>query len=125
VTPAQAVDGLALAETTPGPLIMVLQFVGFLAAWQQPQGLSPAASAVIGALLTTYTTFLPSFLFILVGAPYVEVIRGNAQIGAALSGVTAAVVGIRRRAPGSRTSPLIQTCSSTTVTLEWPGRLAD
>lgn len=94
LTHAQAVDGLALAETTPGPLIMVLQFVGFMAAWQNPQGLSPTASAVIGALLTTYATFLPCFLFILVGAPYIEVIRGNRRIGAALSGVTAAVVGV-------------------------------
>jgi chromate transporter len=94
ITQAQAVDGLALAETTPGPLIMVLQFVGFLAAWQHPEGLSPTASAVIGALLTTYTTFLPSFLFILLGAPYVEHIRGNRAISAALSGVTASVVGV-------------------------------
>ena len=73
LTHAQAVDGLALAETTPGPLIMVLQFVGFMAGWNNPEGLSPVASAVVGALLTTYTTFLPCFLFILLGGPYVEV----------------------------------------------------
>ncbi len=94
LTQAQAVDGLALAETTPGPLIMVLQFVGFMAGWHNPQGLSQTTSAVVGALLTTYTTFLPCFLFILIGGPYVEVIRGTRHIGAALSGVTASVVGV-------------------------------
>ena len=73
---------------------MVLQFVGFMAGWNNPQGMSPLASAVIGALLTTYATFLPCFLFIFLGAPYVEVIRGNARLTAALSGVTAAVVGV-------------------------------
>ncbi|HEU4593717.1 MAG TPA: chromate transporter [Pyrinomonadaceae bacterium] len=95
LTPAQAVDGLALAETTPGPLIMVLQFVGFMAAWNHPPaGMSPASSAVLGALLTTYVTFLPCFVFIFVGAPYIEVIRGKRNLEGALSGVTAAVVGV-------------------------------
>ncbi|MBX3028199.1 chromate efflux transporter [bacterium] len=94
LTHAQAVDGLALAETTPGPLIMVLQFVGFMAGWNNPQGMTPLASAVTGALLTTYATFLPCFLFIFLGAPYVEVIRGDRRLTAALSGVTAAVVGV-------------------------------
>lgn len=95
ITPTQAVDGLALAETTPGPLIMVLQFVGFMAGWNNPaDGMSPLASGVIGALVTTYTTFLPSFLFIFVGAPYVEKLRGSTLITGALSGVTAAVVGV-------------------------------
>jgi chromate transporter len=94
LTQAQAVDGLALAETTPGPLIMVLQFVGFMAAWNHPQGLSPAFSGVIGALITTWTTFLPSFLFIFLGAPYIESLRGNRQLTGALSGITAAVVGV-------------------------------
>ena len=94
LTHTQAVDGLALAETTPGPLIMVLQFMGFMAAWQNPQGLSAPFSAVIGALITTYTTFLPSFLFIFLGAPYIEVLRGNVRLKAALSGITAAVVGV-------------------------------
>ena len=94
LTHAQAMDGLALAETTPGPLVMVLQFVGFMAGWHNPEGLSPTASAVIAALLTTYATFLPCFFFILIGAPYVEVIRGNPRIDAALSGVTASVVGV-------------------------------
>lgn len=90
----QAVDGLALAETTPGPLIMVLQFVGFMAAWNHPQGMSPALSGVIGAFVTTYATFLPSFLFIFLGAPYIETLRGNRHLTGALSGITAAVVGV-------------------------------
>ncbi|MCA1621087.1 MAG: chromate efflux transporter [Acidobacteria bacterium] len=95
LSPAQAVDGLALAETTPGPLIMVLQFVGFMAAWNHPPaGMSPAASGTVGALLTTYATFLPCFVFIFVGAPYIEVIRGNRALAGALAGVTAAVVGV-------------------------------
>ncbi len=94
LTHAQAVDGLALAETTPGPLIMVLQFVGFVAGWNQPDGLAPVTSATVGALVTTYATFLPCFIFIFVGAPYIEVLRGNANLTAALSGITAAVVGV-------------------------------
>ncbi len=91
---AQAVDGLALAETTPGPLIMVVQFVGFMAAWNHPQGLDPLASAVTGALATTFVTFLPCFLFIFLGAPYIEILRAHRGLDAALSGVTAAVVGV-------------------------------
>ncbi|MBA2527849.1 MAG: chromate transporter, partial [Pyrinomonadaceae bacterium] len=94
LTHAQAVDGLALAETTPGPLIMVLQFVGFISAWNNPQGLTPTASAITGALVTTYVTFLPSFLFIFLGAPYIEKLRGNNNLTGALTGVTAAVVGV-------------------------------
>jgi chromate transporter len=94
MTKVQAVDGLALAETTPGPLIMVLQFVGFMAGWNNPQGMSPTASAVTGALVTTYVTFLPCFLFIFLGAPYIEILRGNKNLTGALSGVTAAVVGV-------------------------------
>ncbi len=93
-TKTQAVDGLALAETTPGPLIMVLQFVGFMAGWNNPEGMSPTASAVTGALVTTYVTFLPCFLFIFLGAPYIEILRGNKNLTGALSGVTAAVVGV-------------------------------
>jgi chromate transporter len=91
---AQAVDGLALAETTPGPLIMVLQFVGFMAAWNHPEQLSPTHSGLIGALVATYTTFLPSFLFIFLGAPYIESLRGNRNLTGALTGITAAVVGV-------------------------------
>jgi chromate transporter len=94
ITGNQAVDGLALAETTPGPLIMVLQFVGFMAGWNNPEGLTPAASAITGALITTYTTFLPCFIFIFLGAPYIEVLRGNRYLTGALSGITAAVVGV-------------------------------
>jgi chromate transporter len=91
---AQAVDGLALAETTPGPLIMVLQFIGFMAAWNHPEGISQVWSAVAGALVTTYVTFLPCFFFIFLGAPYIEVLRGNKKLTGALTGVTAAVVGV-------------------------------
>ncbi|HZH32505.1 MAG TPA: chromate transporter [Pyrinomonadaceae bacterium] len=92
---AQAVDGLALAETTPGPLIMVLQFVGFMAAWNHPpDGLGQTTSAIAGALITTYTTFLPCFIFIFLGAPYIERLRGNKNLTGALSGITAAVVGV-------------------------------
>jgi chromate transporter len=94
ITPTQAVDGLALAETTPGPLIMVLQFIGFTAAWNHPEGLSPAASGTVGALLTTYTTFLPCFFYIFLGGPYIEVLRGNKRVSGALTGVTAAIVGV-------------------------------
>ncbi|HEX8492560.1 MAG TPA: chromate efflux transporter [Pyrinomonadaceae bacterium] len=94
ITRVQAVDGLALAETTPGPLIMVLQFVGFMAGWNNPQGMTSTASAVTGALITTYVTFLPCFIFIFLGAPYIEMLRGNKNLTGALKGVTAAVVGV-------------------------------
>jgi len=94
VTPPQMVDGLALAETTPGPLILVLQYVGFLAGWAQSGGLSPLAAATWGAVMTTWVTFVPTFLFILVGAPYVERCRGWAPWRGALAAVTAAVVGV-------------------------------
>ena len=94
ITKAQAIDGLALAETTPGPLIMVLQFIGFMAGWNNPGDMTPLASGLLGALLTTWATFLPCFVFILAGAPYIETLRGNRRIGDALSGVTAAVVGV-------------------------------
>ena len=94
LTSGQMIDGLALAETTPGPLIMVLQFVGFMGAWNLHGDLSPATSAVLGALTTTYVTFLPCFFFIFLGAPHIEALRGNRNLGAALSGITAAVVGV-------------------------------
>ena len=95
ITPTQAVDGLALAETTPGPLIMVLQFIGFMAGWNNPaDGMNQLTSGIIGALVATYTTFLPSFLFIFLGAPYIEKLRGNKSLSGSLSGVTAAVVGV-------------------------------
>jgi chromate transporter len=92
--PGEMIDGLALAETTPGPLIMVLQFVGFLAAYRYAGPLDPWLAAVIGALVTTWVTFLPSFLFIFVGAPYMESLRRQRALNAALSCVTAAVVGV-------------------------------
>jgi chromate transporter len=94
LTHAQTLDGLALAETTPGPLIMVVQFVGFVAAWGRPEGLDPMASAVVGALVTTWVTFLPSLVFVLMGAPHIEALRGNRLLDGALTGVTAAVVGV-------------------------------
>jgi chromate transporter len=94
LTHAQTVDGLALAETTPGPLIMVLQFVGFMAAWNNPEGMTPTMAAVTGAFVATYATFLPCFLFIFLGAPYVEVLRENRNLTGALAGVTASVVGV-------------------------------
>lgn len=92
--PGEMIDGLALAETTPGPLIMVLQFVGFLAAYRYAGPLDPWFAAVLGALVTTWVTFLPSFLFIFVGAPYMESLRRHRALNAALSCVTAAVVGV-------------------------------
>jgi chromate transporter len=92
--PGQMLDGLGLAETTPGPLIMVLQFVGFLGAWNQPGDLPPLLAATLGALITTWTTFVPCFLWILLGAPYVERLRGIKSLSSALATVTAAVVGV-------------------------------
>ena len=88
------VRGLALAETTPGPLIMVVQFVAFVGAYRAPGDLDPWVAAVLAALLTTWVTFVPCFLFILLGAPYVERLRGNRDLAAALAGITAAVVGV-------------------------------
>ncbi|MFI0410638.1 chromate efflux transporter [Actinomadura sp. 3N508] len=94
LNPGEMVRGLALAETTPGPLIMVVQFVAFVGAYRDPGGLNPWAAALLGALLTTWVTFTPCFLFIFLGAPYVERLRGNRAISAALTGITAAVVGV-------------------------------
>jgi chromate transporter len=90
----QMLDGLGLAETTPGPLIMVTQFVGFLGGWNHPGLLSPIAAATLGALVTTWTTFTPCFLWIFLGGPYIEKLRGNEALTTALSAVTAAVVGV-------------------------------
>jgi len=91
ITSAQAIDGLALAETTPGPLIMVLQFIGFVAGWNASGSF---AVAVVCGLAATWATFLPSFLFIFAGAPHVERLRSNRMLTAALGGVSAAVVGV-------------------------------
>jgi chromate transporter len=90
----QMMAGLALAETTPGPLIMVLQFVGFVGGWQHPGGLPPLTAATLGAAITTWTTFLPCFLFVFLGAPHVETLGEQPRLSAALTAITAAVVGV-------------------------------
>lgn len=92
--PGEMVDGLALAETTPGPLILVLTYVGFLAGFRSPDGLPPTAGGFLGALMATWVTFAPSFLWIFLGAPHLERLRRNRAASAALSAVTAAVVGV-------------------------------
>jgi chromate transporter len=94
IMPEQMMDGLGLAETTPGPLIMVNQFVGYLAGYYHAQGLSPALAGAIGGLLTTWVTFVPSFMMIFLLAPYIETLRKNTKLGTALSAITAAVVGV-------------------------------
>ena len=93
LTGSQMIDGLGLAETTPGPLIMVVQFVGFMAGWNAG-GLTPIIGGLIGSLVATYFTFLPCFLFIFLGGPYIEKFRNNLKLSAALSSITAAVVGV-------------------------------
>jgi len=92
--PGEMLDGLGMAETTPGPLIMVLQFVGFMAAYRDPGALSPMLAGTLGGLLATWVTFTPCFLWIFLGAPFIEVIRGNKALNGALSAITAAVVGV-------------------------------
>ncbi|WP_439629652.1 chromate efflux transporter [Shinella sp.] len=92
--PGEMLDGLGMAETTPGPLIMVLQFVGFLAAWRDPGSLNPLTAATLAAILTTWVTFVPCFLWIFLGAPFIEKLRGNAALSGAMSAITAAVVGV-------------------------------
>jgi chromate transporter len=94
VTPAQTVAGLGLAESTPGPLIIVLQFIAFMAGWNQPGALPQAQAATLASLLAAWATFLPSFVFILAGAPYVERLGRLGRFAGALSGITAAVVGV-------------------------------
>ncbi len=94
VTAGQMLDGLGMAETTPGPLIMVTQFVGFLAAWRAPGSMPPLLAATLGGLLTTWVTFTPCFLWIFFGAPFVEALRANKALSAALGAITAAVVGV-------------------------------
>jgi len=94
LAPGEMLDGLAMAETTPGPLIMVTQFVGFMGAYRQPGGLDPLAAATLAAVLTTWVTFVPCFLWIFLGAPFVERLRGNRALAAALAAITAAVVGV-------------------------------
>src|SRR5215213_9267378 len=94
LTPSEMITGLALAETTPGPLIMVVQFVAFVGAYHDPGSLNPWVAAVAASLLTTWVTIVPCFVFVFVGAPYVERLRGNHSLSAALTGITAAVVGV-------------------------------
>jgi chromate transporter len=92
--PGEMLDGLGMAETTPGPLIMVLQFVGFMGAFRDPGLLSPMIAGTLGGILTTWVTFVPCFLWIFLGAPYVEALRSNRALSAALATITAAVVGV-------------------------------
>ncbi|MGE3406752.1 MAG: chromate efflux transporter [Pirellulales bacterium] len=94
LAPGEMYDGLGMAETTPGPLIMVLQFVGFVGAFRHPGPFSPLWAGVVGSLLTTWVTFVPCFLWIFLGAPYIERLRGNKLLSSALSAITAAVVGV-------------------------------
>jgi chromate transporter len=94
LTGPQMIDGLGLAETTPGPLIMVVQFVGFMAGWNHAAGWNPIVGGLVGSLVATYFTFLPCFLFVFLGGPYIEKFRDNATLSAALSSITAAVVGV-------------------------------
>jgi chromate transporter len=94
MTAPEMVDGLGLAETTPGPLILVTQFVGFLAAFREPAPFSPVTAGILGAAMTTWVTFTPSMLWIFAGAPFVERLRANRQLSGALAAITAAVVGI-------------------------------
>jgi len=92
--PGEMLDGLGMAETTPGPLIMVLQFVGFMAAYRNPGSLAPMLAGTFGGLLATWVTFTPCFLWIFLGAPFIERLRGNVGLNAAFSAITAAVVGV-------------------------------
>jgi chromate transporter len=92
--PGEMLDGLGMAETTPGPLIMVLQFVGFMAAFRDPGTLPPMLAGTLGGLLATWVTFTPCFLWIFLGAPFIEVLRDNKALNGALSAITAAVVGV-------------------------------
>jgi chromate transporter len=94
VKPGEMLDGLGMAETTPGPLIMVLQFVGFMAAFRDAGALSPMLAGTLGGLLATWVTFAPCFLWIFLGAPFIETLRGNKALAGALSAITAAVVGV-------------------------------
>jgi chromate transporter len=94
LTLPEMLDGLGMAETTPGPLIMVVQFVGFMAAYRDPGELPPLTAGVLGACVTVWVTFVPCFLWIFVGAPYVERMHGSRVLSSALSAVTAAVVGV-------------------------------
>jgi chromate transporter len=92
--PGEMLDGLGMAETTPGPLIQVVQFVGFMGAYRNPGALDPMLAGVLGSIVTTWVTYTPCFLWIFLGAPYIEYLRGNRLLSSALSAITAAVVGV-------------------------------
>lgn len=92
--PGEMLDGLGLAETTPGPLILVLQFVGFLGAYRNPGAIDPMVAGILASMLTVWVTFVPCFLWIFLGAPYIEKLRGNKALGTAMTSITAAVVGV-------------------------------
>jgi chromate transporter len=92
--PGEMLDGLGMAETTPGPLIMVLQFVGFMGAFRNPGDLPPLLAGSLAGLLTTWVTFVPCFLWIFLGAPYVEALRTNRALSGALAAISASVVGV-------------------------------
>jgi chromate transporter len=94
LSPGEMLDGLGMAETTPGPLIMVLQFVGFLGAYRDAGGLAPLLAGTLGGLLATWVTFVPCFLWIFLGAPFIEQMRGNRALAGALAAITGAVVGV-------------------------------
>jgi chromate transporter len=94
VNPREMLDGLGMAETTPGPLIMVLQFVGFMAAFRDPGTMSPMLAGTLGGLVATWVTFTPCFLWIFVGGPFIEKLRGNKGLAGALTAITAAIVGV-------------------------------
>jgi chromate transporter len=94
LSPEAMTHGLALAETTPGPLISVVQFVGFLGAFHQPGEMNPWTAGILGSMVTVWVTFVPCFLWIFLGAPYIEKLRGNRALSSALSAITAAVVGV-------------------------------
>jgi len=92
--PEEMLDGLGMAETTPGPLIQVVQFVGFMSAFRNAAALEPLVAATIASILTSWVTFVPCFLWVFLGAPYIERLRGNLALTGALSAITAAVVGV-------------------------------
>jgi len=92
--PGEMLDGLGMAETTPGPLIQVVQFVGFMASYRNPGALNPVMAGLLGSIITTWVTFVPCFLWIFLGAPYIEYLRGNKHLTNSLSAITAAVVGV-------------------------------
>jgi chromate transporter len=94
LAPGEMLDGLGMAETTPGPLIQVVQFVGYMGAFRHPGGMSPATAGVAGSLVTAWVTFVPCFLFVFVGAPFAEQLRGRRGLEAALAAITAAIVGV-------------------------------